>query len=61
MKDRYIVYSDERRVFVRDLSNSELLEALAMLDDLEPMDGTDATHGSMRERLNIEKQMRGLQ
>lgn len=60
MKDRYIIYSDGRRVFVKDLSDAELLESIAMLKELEPMDGTDATHATMQERLAIEKHIRGL-
>ena len=54
MKDRYIVYGDGARRFVRDLSVAEIQECLAMLDGMIPMDGTDATHDEMRERLNIE-------
>lgn len=54
MRDRYIVYQDGTRRFVRDLSIEEIHECLAMLDDLKPMDGTDATHDDIRERLNME-------
>lgn len=58
MRDRYIVYSDEARVFVSDLPDDEIVSALDMLDGLSQRDGTDASHDDMRERLKIEQLIR---
>jgi len=58
MRDRYVVFSDGRRTFVRDLTDAEIGETLAMLDRLEPMDGTDASHKDMRDRLILEQEIR---
>lgn len=54
VRDRYIVYADGSRKFVRDLSIAEIHESLEILENLKPMDGTDATHDDMRERLKME-------
>lgn len=61
MKDRYIVYSDGTRRWVSDLSIADIHECLAMLADLKPMDGTEATHDTMRQRLEIELVARGVE
>ncbi len=58
MRDRYIVYSDEARVFVSDLPDDKIVSALDMLDTLRQCDGTDASHEDMRERLKIEQLIR---
>jgi hypothetical protein len=58
MRDRYIVFEDGRRTFVRDLTDAEIQESLDMLDGLTPMDGTDASHHDMRERLLLEQTIR---
>jgi hypothetical protein len=58
MRDRYVVFGDGRRTFVRDLTNAEIQETLDMLDELKPMDGTDASHDDMRQRLILEQQIR---
>lgn len=60
MRDRYIVYTDGTRRFVSDLSVAEINECLDMLSDLKPMDGTEATHDTMRQRLEIELVARGV-
>jgi len=60
MKDRYIVYQDGTRRFVSDLSVAEIQECLDMLSELKPMDGTEATHDDIRERLHIELIARGV-
>lgn len=60
MRDRYVRFSDGRRTFVRDLTDAEIQETLDVLDGLKPVDGTDATHADMRERLILEQQIRAM-
>lgn len=58
MRDRYVVFADGRRTKVTDLTDAEVQETLDMLGELTPMDGTDATHKQMRERLLLEQTIR---
>ena len=58
MRDRYRVFPDGRRVFVRDLTLAEIRDTLDGLETMAVDAGSDCTVDEMRSRLDIEQLIR---